>query len=80
MTPIVSKGMKITCENGHYIGEVLKDLYAGDIGWGDAFGNWAAGVVMNVGQTEKPKCPECGAKFISDAYWSFHYEDGSWRP
>jgi tRNA(Ile2) C34 agmatinyltransferase TiaS len=35
---------------------------------------------MNVGQTEKPKCPECGAKFISDAYWSFHYEDGSWRP
>lgn len=79
MTPIVTKGMKITCENGHYIGEVLKDLHAGDIGWGDAFGNWATGVDIQVGQTKQPFCPECGAKF-ADGAWSFHYEDGTWRP
>lgn len=80
MKLIVPKGMKITCENGHYIGEDhLKDVREGDMGWGDSFGNWASGVDIQVGQTEQPFCPECGAKF-ADRAWSFHYEDGAWRP
>ena len=42
MTAIVHKGEKITCTNGHVIGECLEDLSLGSHTgtWGDCFGNW----------------------------------------
>ncbi len=73
-----AKGDKITCANGHLIGEVLEDLRAGaKTGtWGECFGNWTQDDVPKVGSMHKPVCAICGAPFIAEDSWAFHYENG----
>ena len=62
--PNVRKGDKIICENGHPIGEALRDLSPGDLNWSDAFGNWTeAGFQPAVGQ-QHLKCKICGARWV----------------
>ena len=80
MTAIVHKGEKITCTNGHVIGECLEDLSLGSHTgtWGDCFGNWQQDDVPKVGSMHISKCAICGADFMSPE--GFHYEDGTWKP
>lgn len=78
----VKKGDLITCTNGHVVGEVLRDLYPGDmIGtWGAAFGNWRQADVPVVGSQEKPRCAVCGADFIDPTPGSWVLHIAGWRP
>lgn len=83
--PLISKGEKITCTNGHVIGEALDDVNAGDLNWGAKFGNWTQDAHPEIARIEIPPCKTCGAKYIKLSpgpymgVWKIHFEDGTWR-
>lgn len=79
MTPLIYKGDKITCTNGHVIGEALEDVNEGDLNWGAKFGNWTQEDHPTLGDIRKPQCATCGAPFISERGWCIHFESG-WKP
>ena len=77
MTPILKKGDLITCTNGHVIGEVLEDIGAGTMAWGQYIGKWRQDDHPVPGSSHVPTCATCGARFIGDD-WSLHIS--GWRP
>ena len=73
-------GQWITCENGHRICQIVRDLYIGDLGWAACIGNWQENAFPEpaLGQTICPRCGICGG-WWSGGGWEFHFEDGGWR-
>jgi hypothetical protein len=70
--PAYRKGQQIVCTNGHVIGEVLEDVHAGDMAWGDKFGNWTQDTIPKAGSYAKPVCAICGADFFKPNSWDFY--------
>lgn len=77
---LVYKGDRVTCTNGHVIGDVLENMNWGDKpnAWSDAFAWRQADMPPKPGSMVKPKCATCGAPFISEMGWAFHIS--GWRP
>ena len=77
--PVVRKGEKVTCTNGHVICEAIEDVWPHSMNWGALFGNWTQPEIMT-GSMTVPHCDQCGAEFIKPKTWQMHFEDGTWRP
>lgn len=77
----ISKGMYITCLNGHVIGMALRDVKFGDINWASAFGEWTQEDHPSPGSFRHPPCARCGAAFSRNfnSQWQLHFGDGVWR-
>lgn len=78
--PVIRKGEKVTCTNGHVICEALDDVHWGDVNWGEKFGNWRQEDIPSAGSMHKPPCMICGADFIAANSWDMHFQDGKWKP
>lgn len=71
-------GEIVTCENGHNICEVAKELRRWEtVTAADSFKNWTFEYTPKAG-TPVPKCPTCGRRFIKSG--AFVCIAGEWRP
>lgn len=76
------KGEHLTCENGHVIATVARDIVRGEIAKGDEWEGWTQSQPQT-GSLPPLACGQCGAPFFgrTDAggFRSlYHFEDG-WR-
>lgn len=80
-TALVAAGAKITCENGHVIGEVRASIDHSLPEW-HRLVEWTANAPPFTTPATEARCMGCGGKFMTgDAFgWSMRFEDGSWRP
>lgn len=69
----------VTCERGHVVGEVLRDVALGDLTWGTAVGRWRIERPPAIGDAETVQCP-CGARFWYGFPGRFHIEGRGWVP
>ncbi len=73
----VKKGTWVTDpETGNRICQAIDDIYFGEDGWGDKYGNWTPWYVLNYG------IPELGTQIhwidSGGPYWRLHTEDNGW--
>lgn len=82
MTALLKAGDKITCTNGHVIGEVLQDIDIGTMAWGQHIGNWRQKDHPVMGAMHQPVCETCGARFVGkdDDSWNWSLHISGWRP
>jgi hypothetical protein len=72
---VIDVGEFVTCENGHVIGEVVKAVHRGMLGWGECVGHWRIEHPPQIGDRITP-CP-CGAPYVR-GWGSFHIEGRGW--
>jgi hypothetical protein len=72
---VIDVGEFVTCENGHLIGEVIKPIYRGMLGWGECIGHWRIDHPPTIGGPITP-CP-CGARYLRMGV-GFHIEGRGW--
>jgi hypothetical protein len=79
--PIYIGGSHVSCENGHRICTVGRDIYAWDVVQIDAFTDWTQPEPKPGDPINEEKCVICGAKYIrSRDFVTLHIEDHGWRP
>lgn len=79
--PLVAKGDRITCTNGHVIGEAIEPVRLGDVGWYSKF-SWTENAPSQVTPIVEARCLLCGASFVAPrgpTVWQMHFDDGTWR-
>lgn len=59
--PVIQRGEKITCENGHIVAEATDDIRFGDQAYDEKIGNWRIFEVPTHGDKD-PRCG-CGARY-----------------
>lgn len=78
--PAVKAGAVVTCEAGHRVCEVVKDIYFGDMDWSKHFGKWDSRQRKPVAGDMKIKC-FCGELWFDGTYdlakrGPIHFSDG----
>lgn len=74
MTLWAREGERVTCENGHRIATVARDIHGGEFGRDPSrFVDWCFGIEPEIGSTPPP-C-QCGAPWWIGGN-SMHFEDG----
>lgn len=77
-------GEVVTCENGHPICTVARDIHTKDTMTAGQFKDWKIDIDTRPGAAI-PFCPTCGAPFIAHPKGTFPergkvFIDGKWRP
>ena len=76
-----SKGEIVSCENGHEICDVSRDVYVGDLIIVNQFENWRNQTAPMPNDVIKP-CHTCGARFIDSKIpygGTWLHINGQWR-
>ena len=69
------RGEVVTCERGHVICAMLRDVSRGELFDDSAFGDWQM-KKPDVGQFPIPRCERCGARWCMGMQYHFH---NGWR-
>lgn len=69
-------GERVTCENGHYICTVARDIVMGAFAQRGEFMDWCFGGEPEIGKPPPP-C-QCGAPWWQPGQ-KFHFDNGGWR-